>query len=334
MSSSLSPIVRCAAALTAALFLFAGAVRTAPAVLFTLTDAAGDDYGDGSLVYPLRDDVKPGELDLISFAAREESDGTLFEATFAGPIRRPDRRAIDAGGGTLDAVATLGFYNFNIDVYVDTDRREGSGRTALLPGRVGEAAPGSAWERVVCLTPRPYLAQSQLARLETRAAERALRAAAARVDDGELDALSVRTTDEINARAFFPTRVSVTGATVRFFVPASFLGGTARDSWGYIVAVSGAELEERIDLRSALRLGETPAERLMILPIAPGRRRDAFGGGRQDDPLQPPLVDVIVPRGTTQEVVLKDYNIQEKRPVRLAGVVPAAEAATVTRPSQ
>jgi hypothetical protein len=62
----------------------------------------------------------------------------------------------------------------------------------------------------------------------------------------------------------------------------------------------------------------------MNLSIAPGRPRESFGGGRADDPLQPPLVDVIVPAGMMQEVVLKDYDIQAKRPVRLAAVVPAA----------
>jgi C-terminal binding-module, SLH-like, of glucodextranase len=323
MSRRFSRLVRWLAAVTAAVILSAGAVTTAPAVLFTLEDPAGDDDGDGSLLYPLRDDLAPGALDLRSLTASADNDGTMFEATFAQPIRRPDRRAIDAGGGTLDSIASLGFYTFNVDIYVDTDRREGSGRTALLPGRVAEAAPDSAWERVICLTPRPFLAQGQLVRLETRAAERALRATAPRVDDADVAALGAKIREEVARRAFFPTRVTVAGATVRFFVPSSFLGGPARDPWGYIVAVSGAELEERLDVRVALGVGQAPAERLMILPIAPGRPRDVFGGGRQDDPLQPPLVDVIVPSGATQEAVLKDYDIQAKRPVRLTAVVPA-----------
>jgi C-terminal binding-module, SLH-like, of glucodextranase len=72
----------------------------------------------------------------------------------------------------------------------------------------------------------------------------------------------------------------------------------------------------------------------MILPIAPGRRRESFGGGRQDGPLQPPLVDVIVPAGTAQEAVLKDYDLQANRPVRLEGVVPAASAAFAARPTR
>jgi C-terminal binding-module, SLH-like, of glucodextranase len=121
----------------------------------------------------------------------------------------------------------------------------------------------------------------------------------------------------------------VVGRAVRFFVPASFLGGTARDSWGYIVVVSGAELEQRLDLGGLFGLGQRPT-RLMILPIAPGLRRESFGGGRQDDPLQPPLVDVIVPAGTRQEDVLKDYDIRAERPVRLKGVVPAQSEAAAS----
>jgi hypothetical protein len=102
------------------------------------------------------------------------------------------------------------------------------------------------------------------------------------------------------------------------------VSGAARHSWGYIVAVSGAEREQRLDLRAMLGLGEGPAARPMVLPIAPGRPRESFGGGRQDDPLQPPLVDVIVPLGMTLEDVLKDYDVQANRPVRLTAVVPAS----------
>jgi C-terminal binding-module, SLH-like, of glucodextranase len=324
MSGTLVRAARWVAGVTAAVTLSTGAVKTAPDVLFTIADPAGDDHGDGSLLYPLRDDLAPGDLDLRSFTARADADGTIFDATFNRPIRRPDKRAIDAGGGTLDRAATLGFYTFNIDIYIDTDRREGSGRTALLPGRVAEAAPGSAWERAVSLTPRPFLAQSQLARIEAHAAERELRATAPRVDPADVDALHAKVSEEINRRVFFPTRVTVAGASVRFLVPSLFLGGPAQDSWGYIVAVSGSELEERLDLRKTLAIGEVAAERLMILPIEPGRRRESFGGGREDDPLQPPLVDVIVPSDNTQEDVLKDYDIQAKRPVRLNAVVPTS----------
>ena len=99
------------------------------------------------------------------------------------------------------------------------------------------AAPGSG---LSALTPRPFLAQSQLARIEARAAERELRATAPRVDPADVDALHAKVSEEINRRVFFPTRVTVAGASVRFLVPTPFLGGPAQDSWGYIVAVSGS----------------------------------------------------------------------------------------------
>jgi len=38
--------------------------------IFTLTDPRGDDHGDGKILYPLGDDLKPGDLDLLSLTAR------------------------------------------------------------------------------------------------------------------------------------------------------------------------------------------------------------------------------------------------------------------------
>ena len=141
-------------------------------VIFKLEDPRGDDHGDGSLVYPLRDDFQPGDLDLLSFSARAEDGGTTFEATFARPVRSPGGRTIDIGGGNLNDVARFGFYTFNLDVYIDMDRVAGSGSTNMLPGRVAEIAPENAWERAVCLTPRPYEAQEALRRLMVSAVKR------------------------------------------------------------------------------------------------------------------------------------------------------------------
>jgi hypothetical protein len=56
---------------------------------------------------------------------------------------------------------------------------------------------------------------------------------------------------------------------------------------------------------------------LYILGVAPGSSwSDRFGGGDEDNPNQPPLIDIVVPPGKKQEDVLKD------KPVRLPGVVP------------
>jgi hypothetical protein len=243
----------------------------------------------------MRNDLRPGDLDLLSLAAAPERDGTLFEATFANRILSPVGKVIDGGGGTLGEIARLGFYAFNLDLYVDTDRKPCSGRVEMLPGRRAVIDSSCAWEKVVCLTPRPDVAEDQMrARLHTAA-------------------------DTLRERYFFPTRVRVQGRTIRFFVPASFLGGPARDDWAYVVAVSGADLTNRIDLARMLGIDrERPDPGLMILPVVPGRSGTAFGGGEG----QPPLIDIVVPGNRSQQEVLS-----AGRPARLPGVVPATESA-------
>ncbi|HEY6572922.1 MAG TPA: glucodextranase DOMON-like domain-containing protein, partial [Candidatus Eisenbacteria bacterium] len=161
--------VACIAAFFMAPIAAAPAIA-APTALFTLDDPRGDDHGDGTLVYPLRNDLAPGDLDLVSLSARAEKDGTLFEATFARPIRVPGREPIDAGGMALDRLARFGFYTFNLDLYIDTDGVPGSGLRAMLPGRRAEIDSSSAWERAICLTPRPYQAIEALRDLRLAAA--------------------------------------------------------------------------------------------------------------------------------------------------------------------
>lgn len=297
--------------------------RAAPEPIFVLEDPRGDDYGDGSLTYPLRDDLKPGDLDLISFSARPEGDGTRFEATFARSVRKPARRPVDAGGTSLDWVARFGFYTFNLDVYIDIDRVFGSGETAMLPGRRAEVDSAFAWERAICLTPSPYEARERLKRLWFDAAKERLRKSTPHLDGATEDSLRQAVSADVEKRVFFPTRVRVLGSRVRFLVPGSFLDGPARPLWGYVVAVSGADVFQRLDLGSTLGLKEKPVPALMILPVKPGRTGEAFGGGRDGDTLEPPLVDILVPPGATQEAELRDYDLRTDRPVRLPGVVPA-----------
>lgn len=316
-------------------FALAAAILTAvaaPAVLaggrrviFTLDDPRGDDHGGGTLVYPLRDDLTPGELDLIRLRAVAEEGGTTFEATFAKPVRPTGRRTIDIGGGNLDDVCRFNFYTLNIDIYIDTDRIPGSGSTNTLPGRVAKIAEDSAWEKVVCLTPRPYDAQDALHRLLIRSVKRDAKSEKKKIKEEDLDRLRAEAREDIASKVFFPTRIKVAGRTISFFVPDSFLGGPARDTWSYVIAVTGADYVQRFDLTSAL--GSTPSEGpgLMILPIGLGRSERYFGGAREGEgDYQPPLLDIVVPPGRTQEQVLEDYDLDADRSVRLPGVVPAS----------
>src|SRR5512136_3239912 len=91
-------------ALLACVLVGLGLALPAPAAegqpIFTLTDPKGDDYGDGTLMYPLRTDMQPGDLDLVKLSAFAQPGGTLFEATFARSVRVPPRRTIDPVGNT------------------------------------------------------------------------------------------------------------------------------------------------------------------------------------------------------------------------------------------
>jgi hypothetical protein len=293
--------------------------------IFTLTDPRGDDHGDGKIVYPNNDDLKPGDLDILSLTAREDGDGTMFEVTFARPVRVPAREAIDEIGTQLDKIARFGFYNLNLDLYIDTDRVAGSGGLTMLPGRHAEIDPATAWEKAVILTPRPNEAKAELKRLLLKTLNEDARKQSSSLTDAEIDSLKKQIPVDVEERIYFPTQIHVRGQKISFFVPGIVLGGAAKPTWAYTVASSGTDLLQSFDL--ARKLGRDPSDKtLMILPVSPGRWQDRFGGGRENADIQPPLIDLIVAKGVrTQEQVLADFDARAKRPVKLTGVVPAEQ---------
>jgi hypothetical protein len=310
----------------ALVFLLAGVAAVTAAdgpPIFALTDPRGDDHGDGSLIYPVRDDLAAGDLDLMTFAAYAQPGGTMFEAVFARLIRPPGRRTIDQVGMTLDRLAKFGFYTFNIDVYVDIDRKPGVGSTVMLPGRRATIRPESAWEKAICLTPRPYEAREALKSILERESTAEIRRRQGRIDAADKAKIAADVAHDVASDVFFPTLVWVNGNRVRFFVPASFLGGVAKDTWSYVVAVSFADINQSFDLAGALDRSRKPVGNLFIVPLGSGRGEDHVGGGQEDDDLQAPLIDILVPPGISQEAVLKDYNLASGRPIQLPGVVPA-----------
>lgn len=311
------------------LALLAPPAAAADEPIFVLTDPAKDDHGDGHLRYPVRSrkDMAPGNLDLLSFAAFREKDGTTFEATFARPIVKPERVPVNDTGTLMTDVLRLGFYTFNIDVYIDSDGKAGSGNTRTLPGRNAEVDPAHAWERAVCLTPLPLAAENALRReLSGRLRREAVetRTGGGRLPDGKKAEIREEVTRQLAGSVFFPTRVEVRGRSIRFFVPDLFLGGPAKAEWAYVVAVSGADIQGRFDVGKLVGVKKDEAvEPLFIMRAAPGPSEDAFGGADEDDPAPCPLVDIVVPPGTTQEKVLADYDAVRGRLVRLPAVVPA-----------
>jgi hypothetical protein len=295
--------------------------------LFTLNDPRGDDHGDGNFIYPLNEELDPGDLDLLTFSASPARGGTWFEVTFAKPIRSPESEVVDDLGTSLKSIARFGFYTFNVDIYIDTDRQPGSGATALLPGRYANVDRATAWERAVILTPRPSETRGELKRILMRRLNQELKDESSTLGTDEAAELRGQIPEDVDSRIFFPNQIRVRGNKASFFVPESFLGGPAQSTWSYVVVVSGANVLQAFDLNRVLGRTTEKEEALMILPISPGKWTDRFGGGREAAPNQPPLVDLLVPKDVrSQESLLQDFDARSKRNVVLLGVVPADEA--------
>jgi hypothetical protein len=298
---------------------------TAPALaaedlVFRLEDPRDDDHGDGTIRYPLSYyDLRPGALDLVAVEVRNEGDEVVFEVGFARNVVKTDRRTIDIGGGNLDDLARFDFFQQNVDIYIDTDRQSGSGGLNALPGRKANLAPETAWERAVVLTPRPFDARTAIERLLLRELRQEL-------DRGELPPedtarLKESIPTDVARHIFFPNKIRVRGSKIIFSVPQEFLGGPAQASWSYVIFSSGAQIDQRFDFSADVNFARQQS--LFILPVAPGGAQERFGGARDDDYQQPPILDLIVAPGTSQKQVLSNYDPYRKRPVVLPGVVPA-----------
>ena len=255
----------------------------------TLNDPAGDDNGNGALVYPRRQDFQPGDMDLLSLRIVRTDDAYRFEATFKNPIRDPASVAGDVGPESLSYFARRGFYAFNLDIYVDQDRVNGSGNTYTLPGRHVSIDESHAWEKAVILTPRPELMRQQLI-------------------DAVAESEGARKPDEVAKRIdgsiFFPTDIQVRHRTVSFIVPAAFLAGGRPDTdWAITAFVTGAKTSIEADLD----LANSPSTAFQRLPLGvmqpkSGRPRDTFGYSGFTAPV--PVVDLLAPAPLKQQELL------------------------------
>jgi hypothetical protein len=303
-------------------FLSTSAILEANDTVFQLKDPRGDDYIDGTAILPSDGELQFGDLDLISLSAKAEEDGTKFEVEFASLIEKPDTRVIDAGGRTLDSVARLGFYRFNIDIYIDTDRKPASGSTNTLPGRNALIDPEVAWEKVICLTPRPVETRGLLKRYVVKLLEEKMEASQGRIDPEDTPNIFADASMDLERSYYFPERVRVAGRKVTFMVPLSFLGGTAKPEWSYVVLLTVAKIDDPISFGNfgGARVPFT----LMNLPVGEGSWSDRLGTSRKGAAaLLPPILDMFVPEGMKQEEVLRNFNVNTKQMVVLPGILPS-----------
>jgi len=287
---------------------------------FEISDFAEDDYGAGKLIYPNRTDLRLGDLDLLSFSAENEDDGTWFTVRFRNRIRSPksDGAVTEVGQVPIQRIARNGFYTFNVDVYIDQDMKPGSGRTESLPGRKIRIDPVTAWDKMVLLTPRPHMARSVLAQQFERIEELAVRAEQGRVAKEDRKRIAADVEARLDDEYFMPDRVRVRGREIKFFVPLEFLDTPASADWAYTVLVTGADLEQTAPLTSA------PENFLLMnLPVERGVDFESFHLPGDEDPEQSPVVDYVNPRIGWQEAQLADYNLVKGIYSTLVGIVPS-----------
>jgi hypothetical protein len=251
-----------------------------------LTDPAGDDNGNGALVYPQREDFQPGDLDLLSLRIVRVGDAYRFETTFRNPIRDPASVAGDVGPESLAQFTRRGFYAFNLDIYIDQDRVAGSGNTYALPGRRVSIDESHAWEKAVILAPRPELMRRQLI-------------ATVAETEGERPAGDVA--KRIDRSIAFPTQIRVRDRTVSVVVPAAFLAGGRPDTdWSITAFVTGA----KTSIEANFDVFHSPGTAIERLPLGvmqpkPGRPRDTFGYSGVVAPV--PVIDLLAPAPLKQE---------------------------------
>ena len=252
--------------------------------LVTLSDPVGDDFGNGRLVYPQRSDFQRGDLDLLQLKVSREEGGFWFKAMFKNPVRDPIGVPNSVGAESLANFARKGFYQFNLDIYVDTDRIKGSGNTFTLPGRQMKIEPEYAWEKAVILTPRPELMRQQLINV---------------LIDQYPDRTKAETEASVDLSVFFPTRIKVHGKSISFFVPAGFFVGSDGTDWAITALVTGAMITIPADV-TFFPTSKTPLERLElgVMQPASGQPTDTFG---YSGPKPSPVVDMLGPSADLQK---------------------------------
>lgn len=244
--------------------------RAAEVRLVTLSDPAGDDRGNGSLVYPAGGELRPGDLDLRSLDVSRSEAGFTFVATFTNRIQEKWWLPADGRETAAQNGPTPLPFNINLDLYIDTDRKNGSGFLFTLPGRKVRIDSRYAWERVIVLSPQAKSVRAQLlATLMKNFPDRPRSDAEASIDETML----------------FTFRQRLQDNAISFFVPNKFMGDSDGSNWAITALVTAAT-----PVRDDGNLG------VMQALSAPSATAFSY-----TSPTQPvPVIDVLLPSAEQQ----------------------------------
>ncbi len=227
--------------------ILAGSLAAAPAVAgdVEFKDPVGDDNGPGTYTYPTDAAYAPGSFDLTEFVVDDKGSNLEFEVSVNSKLADP------WGMG-------VGFAVQMIFIFIDTDGVEGSGHTEGIPGLNVKFAPGSAWEKVVILSPQQQSRVVAEARVKT----------ADLVASGDL---------------VVPRRTTGKGKTISARVKKDEIGSGDPASWGYQVVVQSNE-------------GFPDKADLLTRKVNEYEGQHRFGGGN-DMNCDPHVMDILAGRG-------------------------------------
>jgi carbohydrate-binding DOMON domain-containing protein len=172
----------------------------------TLSDPKGDDKGPGAYVYPTAAEYKPGSFDLTSVEIEEKGADVVFTVSLKARIE-------DAWDSTSWTPPGQGFSLQFVQIYVDTDHKEGSGHKEALPCMNVTFQEASRWDKVILVGPQA------ITRVKTEVKTKA---------------------KGVKADVIVPKRVKVSGKKLIVSVPKSALGTPTMD-WGWQVLVQSNE---------------------------------------------------------------------------------------------
>ena len=284
-------------------------------VFFGFVDPSYDDKGPGRYTYPLvvqKDartdglnsanaanrvthpldaggspnfllDQKNGFFDITNFEVISGDTNVIFEITTNRPI--PKFRE----DGSSEP---KGWFLQLMDIYIDKDGKDGSGRTRTIPGRNLEFAPENGWEKVVLVSPQQRFDLRRLIEQIT----------------WDLDFVEMR------KDIIIPDVVFVESFRFRVFVPKSLIG-EPQPHWGYQCFMMLYD-------PANLRYGHFQQGRVQRFA-----GNNVFGGGDEYQG-HPNVIDILAPTAQVQYDIMSRFTSSPNRAENRFAVVPMIYSAT------
>ncbi len=232
-------------------------------VYFAMKDPKGDDRGPGTYLYPLKFDNREGFFDITNFQVEDGGANVIFRITTRRPIQKFRR------DGSSEA---KGWFLQLMDIYIDKDRKKGSGVTRTLPGRWVNFTEEAGWEQMILVTPNRSL--------DVR-----------RLIEGRTNDLGLV---HLKPKIYIPRVVFVEGYDFIVKVPKANIG-QPQPHWGYQVMMLPFDSQN-------LANGQFQNGRVQKFPTT-----ENFGGG-SDYLGNPNVIDLLASSEEAQRDWLRDYD--------------------------